>query len=152
MADGLTIDASQLHELAAALGEVASSAGPYVRDAMERTAIDVRDDWRAAAGGHRTIRAYPRSIGYDFVGLQSFGSTIIRCDIGPDKGKRQGALGNLLEYGSPTSPPHHWGDQALEAHSEQLQDLLVKALEKAERALTLGGIIRSVAVGRNTVL
>jgi len=152
MADGISIDSSPLHELAAALGEVASSAGPYIRDAMERTAIDVKADWRDAASGHRSLRRYPYSIGYDFVGLQSFGSTLIRCDIGPDKGKKQGALGNIVEYGSPTSSPHHWGDKALEAHSDQFHDLVTEALEKAERALTLGGIIRSVAAGRNTIL
>jgi hypothetical protein len=152
MPDGITFDSSGLHELAAALGEVAYTAGPYVRDAMERTAIDVKKDWRDAASGHKTIKRYQFSIGYDFVGQHVFGSTIIRCDIGPDKNKRQGALGNLLEYGSPTSPPHHWGDKALESHSGQFQDLLVKALEKAERAMTLRGVIRSVAAGRNTIL
>jgi hypothetical protein len=152
MVDGITFDARGLNELAAALGEVAYTAGPYVRDAMERTAIDVKKDWRAAASAHKTIKRYQYAIGYDFVTQQLFGSTIVRCDIGPDKNKRQGALGNLLEYGSPTSPPHHWGDSALAAHSDQFQTLLVQALEKAERAMTFGGIIRSVAAGRNTIL
>ncbi|MDT0211240.1 hypothetical protein [Curtobacterium sp. BRD11] len=152
MGDGITIDASALDLLAADLGEVASSAGPYVRDAMERTAIDVRDDWRKQATGIKRMRAYPSSIGYDFIAFQGFGATVLTCEIGPDKNRKQGALGNIVEFGSPTFAPRHQGDQALAAHSDEFEELLDQALQKAERALTFGGIVRSVASGRNTIL
>lgn len=152
MPDGFTIDDSALHDLAAALGEVASSAGPYVHDAVETTAIDIRDDWRAAAAGIKGMSSYPSSIGYDFTSFQGFGATVLSCEIGPDKDRRQGALGNIVEYGSPTFAPRHYGDTALEAHAEQFEELLAAALEKAERALTFGGITRSVLAGRNTIL
>lgn len=152
MGNGITMDDSAIHDLAAALGEVASSAGLYVRDAVETTAIDVRDDWREAASGIKGMASYPDSIGYDFTSFQGFGSTVLSCEIGPDKNRRQGALGNIVEYGSPTFAPRHYGDAALEAHSDQFEELLVAALVKAERALTFGGIARSVASGRNTIL
>lgn len=152
MADGFTIDASALHDLAADLGEVATSAGPYVRDAIERTAIDVRDDWREAATGIKGMPFYAQSIGYDFIAFQGFGGTVLSCEIGPDKNRRQGALGNIVEYGAPNFAPRHYGDQALEAHSDEFEELLDHALQKAERALTFGGIVRSVASGRNTIL
>ncbi|MBT2502981.1 hypothetical protein [Curtobacterium sp. ISL-83] len=152
MADGFRIDDSQLHDLTAALGEVASSAGLYVRDAMETTAIDLRDDWQEQASGIRGLEAYPSSIGYDFAGFQGFGSTVLSCEIGPDKGKRQGSFGAIIEYGSPTFAPRHYGDNALEAHSDQFERLLDEALQKAERALTFGGVTRSVLAGRNTIL
>lgn len=139
-ADGFTLDLSEVHALTAALGEVAASAGPLVRDAMQRTAIDVKADWRAAASGHRSIRRYPFSIGYDFIAPQSAGGiSTYRCDIGPDKSKKQGALGNLLEYGSPNSAPHHWGDRALEGRANQYQALVAAAIEHAESALANGG-------------
>jgi len=152
MAAGFTIDDSAIHDLAAALGEVASSAGPYVRDAVETTAIDVRDDWRERASGIKGMKHYPNSIGYDFTSFQGFGATVLSCEIGPDKNKRQGPLGNIVEYGSPTFAARHYGDDALEAHADQFEELLVEALEKAERALTFGGITRSVLAGRNTIL
>ncbi len=152
MADGFTVDFHELHELAQALGEVASSAGPYVRDAMQTTAIDIRDDWRAAASGMRGLGAYPRSIGYDFTGFQGFGATVLTCEIGPDKGRKQGAFGAIVEYGAPNFAPRHYGDQALDAHTEQYDELIILALEKAEQALTFGGIVRSVIAGRNTIL
>lgn len=147
-----SIDASEVDQLAAALGEVASSAGPYVHDAMQTTAIDITNEWRDQASGLPSLRYYPRSIGYDFAGFQGFGSTIFRCEIGPDKNRRQGALGAIVENGSPTSAPHKFGENITEAHSGQFEELLVQALEKAERALTFGGVVRSVFAGRNTIL
>lgn len=149
---GFTIDAHEVDQLAAALGEVAASAGPYVRDAMETVAVDMTQEWRDAATGLPSLRYYSRSIGYDFVGFQGFGSTVLRCEIGPDKNRRQGALGAIVENGSPTSAPHKYGENILDAHSAQYEELVVAALEKAERALAFGGIVRSVAAGRNTIL
>jgi hypothetical protein len=152
MAASFTIDASELDQLAADLGEVASSAGPYVHDAMQTTAIDITNEWRAAASGLQNLPFYGRSIGYDFAGFQGFGATVFRCDIGPDKGRRQGSFGAIVENGSPTSAPHKFGENITEAHTAQYEALLIAALEKAERALTFGGIVRSVIAGRNTIL
>lgn len=152
MADGFTVDFSELTRLAANLGEVASSAGPFVRDAMHTTAIDITNEWRDAAAGLSYVPYYSRSIGYDFVGFQGFGATLLTCEIGPDKGRRQGSFGAIIENGTPTSAPHKFGETILDAHAAQYEELLVKALEKAEQALTFGGILRSVATGRNTIL
>ncbi|WIE54226.1 hypothetical protein [Curtobacterium sp. MCBD17_003] len=152
MADGFTVDFHELNELAQALGEVASSAGPYVRAATETSAINVRDDWKSRASGMKGLAAYPGSIGYDFVGFQGFGSTVLSCEIGPDRNKKQGTFGGIVEYGAPHFAPRHYGDQALEAESANFERLLDEALQKAEQALTFGGIVRSVITGRNTIL
>ena len=37
------------------------------------------------------------------------------AQIGPDKGLPQGALGNLIEYGSVNNPGHNNGKDALDA-------------------------------------
>jgi hypothetical protein len=149
---GFTIDAHEVDQLAAALGEVASSAAPYVREAMETVAVDMTNEWRDSASGLASLPYYSRSIGYEFVSFMGFGASVFRCDIGPDKNRRQGSFGAIVENGSPTSAPHKFGENILEAHTSQYEELLVRALEKAERALTFGGIIRSVAAGRNTIL
>lgn len=138
----------EIHDLIRDLEEVPRNAGLFVRDAMERTAIDIRDDWRSAASGMKGLRAYPRSIGYDFVGFQGFGATTLTCEIGPDKSRKQGSFGAIIEYGAPTFAPRHYGDNALDAHEEQYERLLTEALEKAERALTFGGALRGVLSGR----
>lgn len=152
MSDKFIVDFNEIEQLARDLGDVASSAGPYVHDAVQTTAIDVRDDWRGRASGMKGLSAYPSSIGYDFTGFQGFGSTTLSCDIGPDRNRKQGTFGGIVENGSPTFAPRHYGDSALEAHSDQFNELLDQALQKAERALTFGGITRSVLAGRNTIL
>lgn len=149
---GFSVDASALNELAANLGEVASSAGLYVRDAMETTAVDITQEWRDAASGLSYVPFYSKSIGYDFKAFQGFGGTVLTCEIGPDKDRRQGSFGAVIENGSPNSAPRKFGENILDAHSKQFEELLDEALQKAERALTFGGIVRSVASGRNTIL
>ncbi|MER6531158.1 hypothetical protein [Streptomyces sp. NPDC001508] len=79
-----------------------------------RGAVNIKRDWRAnarqTAGKHG--RLYPRSIGFDFA---AYGPDIWMAVIGPDKVGPQGALGNLLEYGSVHNPPHNDGGRALAA-------------------------------------
>lgn len=84
------------------------------RQVVNRGALNVKRDWarnaRQSSGRHAP--AYPASISYD---LLSVGPDITDARIGPDKGAPQGALGNLLEYGSVHNPPHNDGGRALAA-------------------------------------
>lgn len=77
-------------------------------------ALNIKNDWRANA--RQTARKhgkhYPRSIGFD---IAPYGPDIVMATIGPDKAGPQGALGNLLEYGSVNNPPHNDGGRALAA-------------------------------------
>ncbi|MFB7224226.1 MULTISPECIES: hypothetical protein [Terrabacteria group] len=79
-----------------------------------RGAMNIKKDWRANARGTagKHARLYPRSISYDFA---AYGRDLFMATIGPDKGGPQGALGNLLEYGSVKNPPHNDGGRALDA-------------------------------------
>lgn len=84
------------------------------RAATMKGAVNIKRDWRAnarqTAGKH--ARAYPRAVSFDFA---AYGRDIFMATIGPDKGAAQGALGNLLEYGSVHNPPHRDGGRALDA-------------------------------------
>ncbi|MGW5126683.1 hypothetical protein ACWEQ7_22035 [Streptomyces sp. NPDC004069] len=79
-----------------------------------RGAMNIKKDWRAnaRATGRKHAKLYPRSVSYD---VAAYGRDIYRATIGPDKGGPQGALGNLLEYGSVKNPPHNDGGRALDA-------------------------------------
>jgi hypothetical protein len=79
---------------------------------VARGALNVKRDWRtnARATGRKHAKHYPRSIGFD---IARYGPDIWAATIGPDKGGPQGALGNLLEYGSVHNPPHNDGGRAL---------------------------------------
>ena len=69
--------------------------------------------------------AYPASISYSL----SLGAALvgrIEAEVGPDKSKRQGALGNILEFGSPHSAPHNDGGRALRDEAPKFEAELVK--------------------------
>ena len=110
----MSIDLHELQALTARLSRAGAEASRQAEQVVARGALNIKNDWRAnairTAGAH--ARAYPYSIGYDLHPLPGGGA---RAVIGPDKGARQGALGNLLEYGSVHNPPHNDGGRALVA-------------------------------------
>lgn len=148
MADGFDIDFSELDQLAADLAQVASSAGKYVRDAVDESSLHIKNDWRERATGMRGLGQYPRYISYSFVGFQGFGATVLKSEIGPTK-RGQGNLGAIVEYGSPTFNARGYGEAALAKEQDTYTELLDRALKNAEAALTFQGILRSVVTGVN---
>lgn len=86
-----------------------------VERVVKKGAVNVKKDWRdnAKTDHGRAGKAaplYPYSITFDGPVRKSGG--LIEAEIGPDKNKRQGSLGNLLEYGSPHSAPREDGKGA----------------------------------------
>ena len=154
MADGFVVDTSELDKLAADLGRAPAVAGRFIRQAVEVTARHVKDDWRDAAQGLAHAPAFPYSVGYDIGagnglsvgqsasaviagGVTSAGSSTVTAELGPDKDRRQGALGNLIEYGSMNNPPQGLGHGALERNQADFERGLERALSDAERAVGL---------------
>ena len=86
------------------------------RKAVQVTSQKVRDDARNRIKGHKYLPAYPYSITYS----TKFTGDGIEGEIGPDKGRAQGPLGNIIEYGtSKNAPIPHLGP-ALDANAEDL--------------------------------
>lgn len=108
----MTADVSELQALTARIARAGGEVERQAAAVVARGALNIKNDWRAnairTAGRH--ARAYPYSIGYDPHPMPGGGA---RAVIGPDKGLSQGALGNLLEYGSAHNPPHNDGGRAL---------------------------------------
>ncbi|MBB4072048.1 hypothetical protein [Canibacter oris] len=127
----MTVDTSELFELARDLENVPKTAGKYIRQAVEVTARKVKDTWAESAGGLKHAPLFPRSITYDLKGLQAFGFTVLSAEVGPDKTRPQGALGNLIEFGSINNPPQMLGLAALEANSQDFIDGLNIAVADA---------------------
>jgi len=99
-----------------------------VRKAVQVTSQKVRDDARNRIKGHKYLPAYPYSITYD----TKVTAEGVEGEIGPDKGKAQGPLGNIVEYGtSKNAPIPHLGP-ALDANAEDL----VAGVEIAVRQAT----------------
>ncbi|NUP36020.1 MAG: hypothetical protein HOY76_03095 [Streptomyces sp.] len=105
----------QLDELAAVFRVNAVRAQVQARAVVARGALNVKNGWRAnaVASSGRHARMYPASISYDMRPHPTGAS----AEIGPDKGRPQGALGNLLEFGSVNNPPHMDGARALAAEA-----------------------------------
>lgn len=95
-----TVDTSQLVDLSRDLrnaGRVLRAVVPITR----RSGAKVKRDAQSLASGIGHAPHYPRSITYETTVL----ATSVRVVIGPDKDKTQGALGNILEYGTSKNAP-----------------------------------------------
>jgi hypothetical protein len=115
-----------LHELVATFGRIETGALPVVDEVVDGSALRIKKDAARRASGLAHAPAYPASIGYDrFHTL--FTS---RARIGPDKDKRQGALGNLLEYGSINNAPIPHLQPALDAEAPRFEAAIAEAVAK----------------------
>ena len=120
-------DFSGIDSLVADLGEVPLKVIPLVRTAVEVTARNIKEDWRAEAkgGAGSHARKYPTSIGYemDLVTDGSIGAT-----IKPKRGG-QGNLGEVLEDGGGgvRSAPQKNIDKALRANLSDFEKGILKA-------------------------
>lgn len=121
-----------LDELIVEFGAIEKGALPVVDAVVAKGALNVKNDAkrRVQAGtkgrGKTHVTAYPYSIGYDLGHVLGASSAI----IGPDKDKRQGALGNLLEYGSVNNAPIPHLQPALDAEAPKFEAAIAAAVDK----------------------
>lgn len=97
-----------------------------VEAVVKRGAVNIKKDWRRnakeSAGSHAS--AYPFSI--DFDGPNRRPGHVVEAEIGPDKDKPQGALGNLIEYGSVNNPPNNDGKRAADKEHDRFAEQILK--------------------------
>jgi hypothetical protein len=125
---GLTIDDHEVVALSRDLLAAAQAAPEATRKIVAKGALNIKRDAQRRVTGLAHAPAYPRAITYD--SHQSL--TGAWAEIGPDKDRRQGALGNLLEYGSVHNQPTPHMGPAGEAEKPRfekaMQDLAAKVL------------------------
>lgn len=102
--DEIDADFSELIALQMDLEEVAETAGPHIRKAVEATAFDVKKDAARKVGRRWLLRQAAAAIDYELKGFQAFGATVLDAEIGYNKDKPNGRLGNLVEFGAPRAP------------------------------------------------
>jgi hypothetical protein len=93
-----TVDTHELDALADDLDEIPAEKRPQFSKVVEKGALNIKNGLRADATGHPTYRYFPTSISYDMTGEFS-------AEIGPDKERVQGALGNIIYFGTSKSAP-----------------------------------------------
>lgn len=116
-----------LQAVVANLEAVPARLAVNVRTAVQITSRKIRDDARSRIAGHRYLPAYPYSITYD----TTYTAEGVMGEIGPDKGRAQGPLGNIVEYGtSKNAPIPHLGP-ALDANADDLAAGVEIAVQQA---------------------
>ncbi len=108
------VDVSQLTSLANDLGRVPARVVPEAVAVVTKGALNVQQDWRDRWSGLAHAPVLPAAVTFDVLGGK-WGS--ISAEIGPDKERPQGALGNLLEFGSVNNAPTPGGLPAAEAEA-----------------------------------
>lgn len=122
-------DSSELNMLAADLGRVPGRIVNQTTKVVFRGAVNIRDSARKLAPGSRYARHYPNSITYD---VDAFGRPgVIEAEIGPDRNRRQGALGVLFEHGSVNNPPMAHMGPSLDLEGPKFVRNLADAAEDA---------------------
>lgn len=123
----VTIDSSDVKKLAATLDLAGGRMPATVRPVVQRAALNIKRAAKERIGRGPYLPAYAGSITYDTAET----ATSVTAEIGPDKGKAQGALGNLLEYGSEHNAPIPHLAPSLEEESPRLEHHLEDAVLKA---------------------
>ncbi|MFJ2631061.1 hypothetical protein ACIO6U_03730 [Streptomyces sp. NPDC087422] len=106
------IDLSELEAMNAAIAASEAAVQREARAIVSKGALNIKTGWAANAqesSGHHAPH-YPRSISYDVTEAPG----LIEAEIGPDKDRTQGPLGNILEFGTSTQAGHNDGGRALD--------------------------------------
>jgi hypothetical protein len=92
------IDFTQVDRLARDLEAVPEETRPKFRAVVSKGALNVKNGMRDEAVSSRHYKHFSRSISYDLIGD-------FEAEIGPDKERMQGALGNILYFGTSKNAP-----------------------------------------------
>lgn len=128
MADGFTIDFSEFDKLTADIAEAPRESAKNVRKAVEVTARYVKDGWKGRVEGSVGLEGLSRALSYDITGGAGIRANSIEAEIGFDKGRGQGALGNISEYGSVKHPPRGYGLASLQEQQADFEKGLGMAI------------------------
>lgn len=125
----IRMDASEVNTLAADLGKIPARTVPAVTAVVTKGAQNVKEQMRDEAESGGTTRHFSRSISYDVSG----GLGGVEAKIGPDKERTQGALGNLLYFGTSTQGPVLDIQGPLTAEEPKFEKELGNAIERSFR-------------------
>lgn len=119
----LDIDVEGARELADDLDSIPGELRKEVRKVVSKGALNIKNDLRREARSAGTYRHFHRAIDYDMVGD-------LEAEIGPDKGRVQGALGNILYFGTSKNAPVLDLNGPLNREEPRFELALIQAVEK----------------------
>lgn len=92
---GVSIDTSEVFAFAAELGRIPGRVVPDVDKVMKKAAQNLKDDYNEQAAASTHFKGMAGSVTYD----RASGIGQVGYEVGPDKGRRGGALGNIFFFG-----------------------------------------------------
>jgi hypothetical protein len=122
----ISVEADGLGVLIADLDDATAQALPEVRKVVQRGALQIKTNWARRWSGHPHYPSLGAAVSYD----SDQTPAAVEAEIGPDKERRQGALGNLIEYGSVNSAPNPGGLPALAAEEPRFAAALEDLAER----------------------
>lgn len=136
MPDFLDVDFSEVTQISVDLGEAATNIGPYARAAVNVTSLKTKKTWADKLKGEPGLPHASRSITYDVTTLQAFGASVIKGEIGAERGRLQAPIVVVNEFGAPgnNTAPRGYGAGALLENAPDLEEGLLIASAQAERA------------------
>lgn len=147
MADEAAFDFSELSRLAADLGHVADTAGPFLRTAIERTARNVKDaanDSIQSDDKSGRWKGVTKAVDYDITAKTGSGGSELEAEIGYNRSRygKRAKLGSLREFGAPGADgvplaPHNDLVNALHANEADFVKGIAEALNDAQKAVGL---------------
>ncbi len=126
--DEIEVDFREVAGLADDLRQL--QRGGFMRDVKQvvsRGCLQIKNDWKERWEGHPHIPQLPRAISYDVVGR----GLAVYGEVGPDKNKPQGPLGNIIEFGTVHNSPIPGGVPALEEEEPKFVKALADLGEEA---------------------
>ena len=118
---------SDADRLANDLAAAPFKAVPLAAAVVKKAAQNVKDHMVNEARSNGTYKHFHRAISYDV--RLGFGG--IEAEIGPDKDRTQGALGNVLYFGTSKNAPVLDINSGLRAEEEAFAENLADAIERA---------------------
>jgi len=116
-----------LERLAAALAKASFKTVPAVAAVVAKGAQNVKDRMAEDARSSGSYKHFHRSISYDV----NMGLGGIEAEIGPDKDRLQGALGNVLYFGTSKNAPVLDIEAGLRVESAEFEKYVAEAADKA---------------------
>jgi hypothetical protein len=108
-------------ELALTLDRATSKALPETTKVIGRASFNIKNHWKKLWSGFPHLPALPGAINYDIYPTLAGN---VESEIGVDKTRRQGELGNIIAFGSPTSAPIPGPLTALDAEAPKFESAL----------------------------
>jgi hypothetical protein len=99
MADGFSADFSELYKLAADLDAAAADIQKPLKTALNVTSMKVKKSAQAKVRGRKQLGQAASAITFDVTTRAGE----VESEIGYDKSRAVGKLGNLIEFGAPAS-------------------------------------------------